>query len=237
MNYKPIIGIVSKPNKFDIKLFQNQIIYEPVRLAILENGGLAVGILPTQKNDNFCEDEVDVDKTILTKEEKEDLYQIIDMCDGIILEGGLSSASYEYEVAKYAIEKDIPLIGICAGFNNIIRALGGNVFQDKDNKRHNIEDGSIAHKNIIKKDTLLYDILKKEEVEVNSLHTFFAKDNDIKNLEISAYSDDGYVEAVELKDKSFCLGVKWHPELMIQNEDMNKIFEKFIEVCKSKRSK
>jgi len=234
MNNKPIIGIVSKPNKFDLKLLQNQIIYEPVRCAILKNGGLAIGILPTQETDEFYEDEVKFDKTVLTDIEKKDLYQLIDMCDGIILEGGLSSASYEYEVAKYSIQKDIPLFGICAGFNNIIRAAGGDVFEDENNIKHNVEDCTIAHKNIIKQNTLLYSILKNEEVDVNSLHTFFAKDENINNLEISAYSDDGYVEAVELKNKKFCLGVKWHPELMTDDENMNNIFKYFIEVCKRK---
>lgn len=234
MNIKPIIGIVSKPNRFDIKILQSQIIYEPVRCAVLKNGGLTIGILPTQKTDKFYEGEVRVDNTILIDSEKRDLHQLIDMCDGIILEGGLSSASYEYEVAKYAIENDIPLLGICAGFNNIIRAMNGKVFQEKDNIRHNREDGKIAHKNIIKENTMLFEILKRREVEVNSLHTFFAKDENINNLEICAYSDDGYVEGVELKDKKFCLGVKWHPELMLNNENMNNIFKRFIEACKGK---
>lgn len=234
MNNKPIIGIVSKPNKFDIKLLQSQIIYEPVRCAVLKNGGLAIGLLPTQETDKFYEDEVKIDNTVLTDSEKKDLHNLIDMCDGIILEGGLSSASYEYEVAKYAIEKNIPLLGICAGFNNIIRAMNGKVFQNKDNTKHNREDGEVAHKNIIVENTLLFNILNSNEVEVNSLHTFFAKDENINNLEISAYSNDGYVEAVELKNKKFCLGVKWHPELMIDNDCMNNIFKYFIEVCKRK---
>ena len=234
MNNKPIIGIVSKPNKFDIKLFHSPRVYEPLRCAVLKNGGLAIGILPTQDTDNFYEDEVKIDNTILTDLEKNDLHSLIDICDGIILEGGLSSASYEYEVAKYAIDKNIPLLGICAGFNNIIRAMDDKIFQDKDNIRHNREDGKIAHKNMIVENTLLFSILNNNEVEVNSLHTFFAKTENINNLEISAYSDDGYVEAVELKDKKFCLGVKWHPELMVDNECMNNIFKYFIEVCKRK---
>lgn len=91
MNNKPTIGIVSKPNKFDIKLLQNQIIYEPARCAVLKNGGLAIGILPTQGIDSFYEEETKIDKTILTEEEKQDLHKLIDMCDGIILQGGLSS--------------------------------------------------------------------------------------------------------------------------------------------------
>lgn len=231
MNEKPIIGIISKPNPFDADLFKNQVIYEPTRCAVLKNGGLAIGVLPTQATDKFYEDEVEIDKTILTEQEKTDLHRLIDMCDGIILEGGLSSASYEYEAARYAIERDIPILGICAGFNNIIRAMGGDVFQI-DNKRHNVENGSISHQNIIRENTLLYDILKTTKIGVNSLHTFFAKDENVKNLEISAYSDDGYVEAVELKDKKFVLGVKWHPELMLNNEGMSRIFERFIDACR-----
>lgn len=227
---KPVIGIVSKPNKFDIKLLQNQIVYEPVRLAVLKNGGLCMGLLPTQATENFYEDEIKIDRTALTNGELEDLHQLIDRCDGIILEGGLSSASYEYEVARYAIKKDIPLLGICAGFNNIIRAMGGDVFQENVD-RHNVLDGSIAHKNIIKEDSLLYSILGMTEVDVNSLHNFFAKDEGVKNLEISAHSDDGYVEAVELKGKRFVLGVKWHPELMLKDTKMDEIFKRFISAC------
>ena len=109
--------------------------------------------------------------------------------------------------------------------------MGGEVFCI--NKTiHNTEDGSIVHKNIIKENTLLYDLLKTKEIGVNSIHTMFAKKKNIKGLGISAYSDDGYVEAVELKEKKFCLGVKWHPELMLDSEKMNNIFKKFIEICK-----
>ena len=157
------------------------------------------------------------------------MYSLIKKCDGIIIQGGLSSDDYEIKASKYAIDNDIPILGICAGFNNIIRAMGGKVFC-MNNTIHNTEDGRIVHKNIIKENTLLYDVLKKKEVDVNSIHTMFANKEDIKNLEISAYSFDGYVEAVELKNKRFCLGVKWHPELM-DDGNMNNIFKRFIEIC------
>lgn len=224
---KPIIGIVSKPNVFcKDKLFTHQIIYDGIRNAILKNGGLIIGILPTK---------VSADKTdnvFLMKEEMDDLYYLIDKCDGIILQGGLTSENYEIEIAKYAIKNDIPILGICSGFNNIVRAMGGNVFSLDDNS-HNQEDGSIVHKNIIKKDSLLYNILNTHEIEVNSIHTTFSKKEDIKNLEISAYSNDGYVEAVELRNKKFVLGLKWHPDLMISwDKNMNKIFSSLVNSCK-----
>ena len=234
MNNKPLIGIVSKPNIFcDQKLFTQQVIYDGVRNAILRHGGLAIGILPTKVTTKFCTSDDIVNETVFDETELNDLYTLIDKCDGIIIQGGLSSDLYEIEAARYAIEKDMPILGICAGFNNIIRAMNGSVFLINDTI-HNTEDGSIVHKNIIKENTLLYDILKEKEVEVNSIHTMFAKEENIKNLEISAYSDDGYVEAVELKNKKFCLGVKWHPELMQNDEKMNNIFKYFIRACKKK---
>lgn len=232
MNNKPIIGIVSKPNIFcDQELFTQQIVYDGVRNAILKNGGLAIGILPTKISNKFCTSDEIINDTDFSQSELKDLYSLIDRCDGIVIQGGLSSDDYEIKAAKYAIEKDIPILGICAGFNNIIRAMNGKVFCIKSTI-HNTEDGSIVHKNIIKENTLLYDILKTNEVEVNSIHTMFSKEKDINNLEISAYSNDGYVEAVELKNKKFCLGVKWHPELMTNNENMNRIFEYFIKASK-----
>lgn len=234
MNNKPIIGIVSKPNIFcDQELFTQQIVYDGVRNEVLRNCGLAIGILPTKISNKFYTSDEVVNNSDFLQSELEDLYSLIDKCDGIIIQGGLSSDDYEIKVAKYAIDNDIPILGICAGFNNIIRAMGGKVFAINDSK-HNNADATIAHKNNIKENTLLYDILKTNEVGVNSIHTMFANEEDIKNLDISAYSDDGYVEAVELKNKKFCLGVKWHPELMTDDEIMNNIFKYFIETCKRK---
>ena len=197
---KPIIGIVSKTNVFcKDKLFMHQMIYDAIRDAILKNGGLVIGILPTEVLNTT------VNNSFLLDENMQNLYTLIDKCDGIILQGGLSSENYEIEIAKYAIRNNIPLLGICAGFNNIVRAMGGSTFS-----LNNIQ-----------------------EIEVNSIHTTFSKKGDIKGLDISAYSDDGYVEAVELKNKKFVLGLKWHPDLMLSwDKNMHKIFNSFVNSCK-----
>ena len=235
MKEKPIIGIISKPNVFcDDKIFTQQLVYDCVRNAVLKNGGLPIGILPTKVGNVIGKSDEEICNTNFTQSELEDLYSLIDKCDGVILQGGFSSDEYEVKVAKYAIDNDIPILGICAGFNNIIRSMGGSVFAIKESK-HNKKDGSVAHKNIIKDNTLLYSILKTNDVDVNSIHQMFANKDTIKNLEISAFSDDGYVEAVEFRSKKFCLGVKWHPELMTNDENMNKIFEYFINACKKSK--
>ena len=228
---KPVIGIVGKPNLFSPPLWKYMNISDSFRYALVTNGAVAMGIIPTNKTLVFNRED-DFDQTKLTDEELNDLHQVIDLCDGIILAGGLSSASYEIEIAKHAIKNDIPLLGVCAGFNNIIRAAGGDVFELKEDHIHNQEDKKYVHSNKILKDTLLFDIVEKEEIEVNSIHSWFAKGDGIKNLEISAYSFDGYVEAVELKTNKFLLGVKWHPELLIEDELMENIIKRFIDACK-----
>ena len=49
--------------------------------------------------------------------------------------------------------------------------------------------------------------------------------------ELVAHDSNGFVEAVELKNKIFCLGVKWHPEIMENDEIMKNIFKEFINSC------
>ena len=46
-------------------------------------------------------------------------------------------------------------------------------------------------------------------------------------------SDDEQVEVVEAKNKKFYIGIKYHPELLIDKDDFeNNIFKTFIDKCK-----
>ena len=60
-----------------------------------------------------------------------------------------------------------------------------------------------------------------------------ASDADIKEFCIAARSEDGLVEAIELRVKRFVMGIKWHPESMIEVDPrMNDIFMEFLKACK-----
>ena len=53
-----------------------------------------------------------------------------------------------------------------------------------------------------------------------------------KELTAVALSDDGQVEVVEAKNKNFFMGIKYHPELLVDiDEKQNNIFKKFIDTC------
>ena len=66
-----------------------------------------------------------------------------------------------------------PLIGICASFNNILRAIGTDVVEDKT-KSHDKYDINYRHEVAIIKGTKLYDLLKREKYDVNSIHSMIA---------------------------------------------------------------
>ena len=89
---KPIIGIVSKHyatykfNKIDT------FVRDEVKQAIFDNGGIAIGILPTESHINYCGDNW---KDNLSIEEKENLITQIKLCSVIILQDGLETDNYE----------------------------------------------------------------------------------------------------------------------------------------------
>ena len=75
------------------------------------------------------------------------------------------------------------------------------------------------------KDTFIYDCYKKETLLVNSYHHQGIK-TVAPNFKISAISEDGVVEAIEMGN---IIGGEWHPEKL---NDLN-IFKKFIDLCKN----
>ena len=229
----PIIGIVSK--NLTVKDFfgwQWQRICDSIRYAINKNGGLVIGILPQKNNQTFNQED-EHENIELTQFEQERLLQTLKLCDGIILQGGLTSHNYEEFIAKYCYDNNIPCLGICAGFNNIVRALGGNTIKLINVDKHDRPDLQYAHScNIIDKASLFYKIIKQDTFFVNSVHTYIA--NKIPaSLSVVATSDDEQVEVVEAKNKKFYIGIKYHPELLIDKDDFeNNIFKTFIDKCK-----
>ena len=229
---KPIIGIIGKVQpQYGEDIWHRIDEVDEIRYLIVKNGGTAITLLPTEPTLKFNDNDIK-DNTVLTEEEKSELYRQIDLCDGFILQGGLYSANYEIEMAKKIIELDKPLIGICAGFNNILRALGTDVIEDKT-KSHDKYDVNYRHKISIIKGTKLHELLGKDEYSVNSIHSMIAPKERVEGYAtISSVSEEGLVESIELNNKKFVVGVKWHPELMLEDEFPDRLFKEFIERCK-----
>lgn len=230
---KPLIGIVAKPIANDYEDWWHFMgIVDDIRLRLIEQGALVAGVLPTDRRLDFSMEER-FDGPNLSLTEGADLAELINRFDGIVLEGGLNANPYEREVVKICVKHNIPLLGICSGFNNIVVAMGGQVEQHIS-KLHRQYKQEIAHSVTIQPNTRLAKILgigpgDSHVIKVNSIHTEVTRPEMVRNLTVAATCpDDNTVEAVELPDKKFFLGTKWRPELM---PSMQPIFEDFVAVC------
>lgn len=233
---KPIVGVTAL---FDDE--KDSIWMLPSYLdAITDAGGIPV-ILPIIDNE-------------------EDIKVLVNKFDGFILSGGQDINPEIYNEKKsdhcgninYARDKmeksllneiinmDKPLLAICRGFQLLNSYLGGGLYQDiKIDKNNNNESihrqekpyNKATHKVKIKKESLLFDIIKKEEIMVNSMHHQAIKKVS-PNVIDAAISEDGIVESIYMKNRRFVLGVQWHPELLYKeyNEQSN-IFKEFLKSC------
>ncbi len=186
----------------------------------------------------------------------EDAGQILDLCDGLILTGGpdIHPSRFGEEVKpacgsiceardvleeglyRHALERDMPIFGICRGIQTINVFQGGTLYQDIPTEypsqlTHTCErpyDRVIHHVNLTGP---LRDLLGLERLGVNSIHHQAVKDLG-KDLEVMAASDDGLVEAVRHTGKKFVWGVQWHPEFSFQvDENSRKIMKAFVDAC------
>jgi len=232
MSKKPIIGIIGKyQGKWGEDIWSKVDIADEIRYLVVENDGIAISLLSAEKTLEFNRNDIKDEKE-LSKEEIEDLYRQIELCDGFILQGGLYSCNYEIEIAKKVLELNKPLIGICAGFNNILRALGTDVILD-ETKSHDHYDVNYRHPITLVKDSKLYNLIGKKELQVNSIHSMIATKEMVKPYaKATSFSEDGLVESFEVPNKKFVLGIKWHPELMLEEEYVHRIFKEFVEACK-----
>ena len=143
---------------------------------------------------------------------------------------------FDLKLIKYALEKDIPVLGICRGLQILNVYFGGSLYQDLsyDKKIYIKHDQQYNPKNIshtveLTQGSKLYDIFSKNIISVNSFH-HQTIDNLADGLIASALSPDGVIEAIEHKDYKFVVGVQWHPEMLHEvDESMNLIFKALIE--------
>ena len=191
--------------------------YDNFKNIIIENNLLPISIIPPVLNINEK----------LNSNEIKDLHDLLDMCNGIILQGGDNFYNYDIEVIKYAIKKDIPILGICLGMQAMASI---NKFNLKFIDNHN-SDKLYSHKIYINKNTKLYNILKKDIINVNSYHKECITNSGIYNT--SALSNDNVIEAIEYNKNKFNIGLQFHPEKNYSDINMKKIFKFFFNIIKS----
>lgn len=147
---------------------------------------------------------------------------LIDLCSGIILQGGSDYYDIDIIITKYLHKNNIPTLGICLGMQTMAMAFNGNMGDINNHK----SDKLYVHSVDINKDSKLYDILKKDKIIVNSRHKSYIINTDLK---VSGRAN--IIEAIEDNAKDFFIGVQWHPETLM-DENSILLFNNFFSSIK-----
>ncbi len=143
---------------------------------------------------------------------------------------------FEWSITQRALERNLPVFGICGGQQLLNVVLGGTLVQhipdevveplahEQTNPRN--EPG---HDVSIVPNTRLAAIARKDTIAVNSAHHQAAKDVG-NGVIISGEAADGVIEAIEAPQFRFCIGVQWHPEYHISPADPA-LFKAFVDAC------
>lgn len=237
---QPIIGITPSPTLDALPhgTFARHAMGASYVDAIVEAGGVPIVVPPQPAN----------------------LAPLLDLLDGVLLSGGgdiepsrygadrVHSTTYglnperdafELELARAAVDRDLPLLGICRGIQVLNVALGGSLLQDVADEhaapvrvRHRQQEAgltadAIGHPVALAESTLRA-IFTTDELGVNSFH-HQAIDRLAPELLPAALAPDGVVEAAPLPGRRFAIGVQWHPELMFRRHDLHRrLFAAFV---------
>ena len=183
----------------------------------------------------------------------------LDMIDGLLVTGGAFDVdpalfgarvvhatvkvkerrtAFELAMVRGAVERDMPVLGICGGQQLLNVVLGGTLIQHIPDE----VPGCLAHEQpnprtepghdvILTPGTLLHRIAGAERIPVNSAH-HQAVGKAAPGAVVDAVAADGVIEGIELPGKRFCIGVQWHPEYAISPAD-TLLMEAFVGACRS----
>lgn len=235
MGNRPVIGIsgnITKDNSYSLKHTYFD--------AILEAGGMPV-LLPVTADPAIVED-------------------MLDALDGVVLAGGVdihpsyfgeevlpgcgeideSRDVFELLLTRRAIERGMPVLGICRGIQVLAVTLGGTLFQDivsqlglpESAHRQEPPYDEAHHVVRFKEGGLFERITGTQLMPTNSIHHQSIKDAG-ERLVIEGITMDGIIEAVRMAGNDAVLGVQFHPEYLAPGSVFAaRLFRYFIEKAK-----
>lgn len=183
----------------------------------------------------------------------------LDMVDGLIVTGGNfdvdpslygqsttsdtvstkdTRTQFEWAITQGAIDRDMPVLGICGGQQLLNVVAGGSLIQHIPDsienplahEQPNPRD-EVGHATTVTAGTQLHRIIGATDIMVNSAH-HQAVDQVAEGTVVNALAPDGVIEGIELPNKRFCIGVQWHPEFLITEAD-NALYKAFIDACRN----
>lgn len=206
--------------------------------AVLASGGLAVPLAPVKSAEMIARQ--------------------IDGVDGLILTGGPDlpphlygqpqhaltvpicqrRSEYDFAILAEADKKDLPVLAICLGHQILNVYRGGTLIQHLGDTARSPQvqhsgNGYLRHSVRSQAGTLLHRIIPKATFEVSTSH-HQAVDRIGSGLVATAWAQDDVVEAMEDPNRSFLVGVQWHPEVVADMAEHAALFRAFTEVSQNR---
>jgi putative glutamine amidotransferase len=219
---RPVIGICTALERARWSVWDQQAYLLPRSYidSVQREGGIAVMLPPDERVEREPDD-------------------VLDIIDGLILAGGadIDPATYgadahpetrgtvperdgfELALARRALERDIPLLGVCRGMQLMNVATGGTLLQhlpeSHGHHEHRRNPGTFdgADHDVRLQGGSLAARAAGEAVHATKSHHHQGIDRIGEGFEVTGWSViDDLPEAFEAPDRRFALGVQWHPE-------------------------
>jgi putative glutamine amidotransferase len=150
---------------------------------------------------------------------------------------------FEIAISRSALERDLPILAICRGLQVLNVAAGGTLLQHVpdavgDGIVHSIDEpkNAIAHPVHVVPESALASalgtrVMTVDACAVNSRH-HQAVGVVAPGFVVAATAPDGIIEAIERRDRRFCVAVEWHPENFWATGEFAPLFETFVRACR-----
>ncbi|MBO7230489.1 MAG: membrane dipeptidase [Bacteroidaceae bacterium] len=218
----PVIGITA--NFSDNKATVAEAYY----LSVLEAGGTPLIIPPYASRAALCETLNHIDALLFTGGADIDPRYMGEEPDYNLLHSiNPKRDEQELLLALLAVEKNIPILGICRGMQALAVALGGAVHQDiyaalgdtlLNHDQSPVERYTATHDVNLVQESLLRQVFSCDTLAVNTFH-HQAVSRIPEGFRVAAVAPDGVVEGMEAVDGRSIIGVQWHPESFVLNND------------------
>lgn len=170
-------------------------------------------------------------------EDAEDPSEVLDLVDALIVTGGAGDINpalygqerhpetgpiqderdaYELALVRKALEREVPILGICRGMEILNVVYGGDLEQHLPDvlghEEHRHTPGTYSDHDVrLEPGSLAARAAGEERSQVKSHHHQGVREIG-SGLAVTGWADDDTVEALEDPSCPFVLGVLWHPE-------------------------
>lgn len=187
------------------------------------------------------------------------LDSLLSRLDGLLLSGGIDIQpglygeeahplvdepnklldDFEFRLTLWALQEDVPTLGVCRGMQVLNVVLGGSLYQDLNTFYANCLPHSnrekprdyIAHQIKVDAGSLLEKVFGTREAWVNSMH-HQAVQAPGKGVYVSGRAEDGVAELLEIPGHRFAVGAQYHPEEIYTKEPTSaRLFAAFVGAC------